>query len=68
MERKSSDGDDPSGWSEVWTGQEPTAEAAEEMLHGNGLEVHRRNLGDVHLSVPNADAETARELLKDWGL
>lgn len=56
-----------SGWTQVWEGDEPTASVAEEVLSGNGLSVKRRRLERVSLLVPDPDADTARELLRDWG-
>lgn len=57
-----------SGWTEIWRGDEPTASSAEQVLTGNGLEVKRQRLQHVKLYVPEADADTARELLRDWGI
>lgn len=62
--------DDPtnSGWALVWTGPEPTAGIAEEMLQGNGLDVRRGGTLPVRLFVPDADVPAARALLRDWGM
>lgn len=57
-----------SGWAQVWEGDEPTASSAEEVLTGNGLDVKRQRLQHVKLFVPEVDADTARELLRDWGI
>ncbi len=57
-----------SGWTQVWEGPEPTAGLAEEMLSGNGLSVKRRQALPIRLFVPAADAPTALELLRDWGM
>ncbi|MBI4345618.1 MAG: hypothetical protein HY553_02110 [Elusimicrobia bacterium] len=53
------------GWEQVWEGPEPTAALAEEMLHGNGLVVKRRQTTPIRLFVPVADADIARALLRD---
>lgn len=53
-------------WVMIWEGDPLKAPLAEDMLTGNGLEVHRRDEEKTRLYVRPNDEDTALDIFRDW--